>query len=73
MKEIFENIWKLAWPYQDKRDYSGHAQTTLDYAVKLIELENGDEDNLAALIVNKIAKDSRYLCADGKNQLKITI
>jgi polar amino acid transport system ATP-binding protein len=36
-------------------------------------LENGGEDNLAALIVNKIAKSSQYLCADGKNQLKIMI
>ena len=25
MKEIFEKIWELALPYQDKRDDAGHA------------------------------------------------
>jgi polar amino acid transport system ATP-binding protein len=36
-------------------------------------LENAGEDNLAALIVNKIAKNCEYAAADGQNQLIITI
>jgi polar amino acid transport system ATP-binding protein len=32
-----------------------------------------DEGNLSVLIVNKIAKDSRYVNADGRNQLTIQI
>ena len=51
MKEIFENIWKLAWPYQDRRDDNGHARITLDYAIKLVVLENGDEDIIIPAII----------------------
>ena len=51
MKEIFHNIWELALPYQDKRDDNGHAQTTLDYAIKLTDLEKGDEDIIIPAII----------------------
>ena len=44
MKETFQQIWELAWPYQDKRDDSGHAEVTLHYAKILVGLENGNED-----------------------------
>ncbi|MDD5254361.1 MAG: HD domain-containing protein [Candidatus Nanoarchaeia archaeon] len=44
MEEIFEKIWKLALPYQDKRDDIGHAETVLFYALKLIKPEDADED-----------------------------
>jgi HD superfamily phosphodiesterase len=43
MKAIFQQIWDLAFPYQNKRDDTGHADITLHYAEKLVELENGDE------------------------------
>ena len=51
MKEIFEKIWELALPYQDKRDDSGHAATSLKYALQLVELENGDEDVIIPAII----------------------
>ena len=51
MKKIFKDIWKLALPYQDKRDDNGHAQITLDYAIKLVELEKGDEDIIIPAII----------------------
>ncbi len=44
MKEIFERLWKLALPYQDKRDDIGHAETVLSFAERLIKLEKADED-----------------------------
>ena len=44
MKKIFETIREMALPYQDKRNDAGHHAITLDYAQKLVELENGDED-----------------------------
>jgi len=43
MKNIFKKIWKLALPYQDKRDDKNHAKIVTDYAIKLCELENADE------------------------------
>jgi hypothetical protein len=44
MKEIFNKIWELALPYQDKRDDSGHAEIALKYATELVNLEKGNED-----------------------------
>jgi len=44
MKETFEKIWKLAFPYQDKRNDEGHAETVLHYSFELVKLENADEN-----------------------------
>jgi len=44
MKELFEKIWILSLPYQDKRDDESHAETVLHYALELVKLENADED-----------------------------
>lgn len=51
MKEIFTKIWELALPYQDKRDDVGHAETSLKYAFKLVDLENGNEDVVIPAII----------------------
>ena len=51
MKEIFQRIWELAWPYQDTRDDSGHAEIALEYAKRLVELEKGDEDIVIPAII----------------------
>lgn len=44
MDEIYKKIWDLALPYQDKRDDERHAETVLDYAVRLEKLEKADEN-----------------------------
>lgn len=44
MKKIFQDIWKEALFYQDKRDDKGHAKIVRDYAVKLSKLENANEN-----------------------------
>jgi polar amino acid transport system ATP-binding protein len=52
----------------------GAFQLIFDYAGESGNpLTTVDEGNLSVLIVNKIAKDSRYVSADGRNQLKIQI
>ena len=51
MKDIFNKIWELALPYQDKREDSGHAATSLQYAQKLVELENADEDVVIPAVI----------------------
>ena len=51
MKEIFEKIWELALPYQDKRDDAGHAETSLNYALKMVELEKVNEDVVIPAII----------------------
>ena len=51
MKEIFQRIWNMALPYQDKRDDKGHAQITLGFAETLIALENGNEDIIVPAII----------------------
>lgn len=51
MKEIFEKIWELALPYQDRRNDKGHAQTVLDYAFELLKIENADEDIVIPAVI----------------------
>ena len=51
MKDIFIKIWELALPYQDKREDAGHAETSLNYAQKLVVLENGTEDVVIPAII----------------------
>lgn len=43
MKEVYEKIWELALPYQDKRDDQGHAQIVRDYALELVKVYNADD------------------------------
>lgn len=38
MKQKFEDIWRLALPYQDKRNDAGHAAVATDYARRLLTL-----------------------------------
>ena len=70
MKEIFQRIWEIALPYQDKRDDEGHAAITLDYAKKLVEAENGDEDIVLPAIIlhdvgwSKLPRARRLLIFD---------
>jgi HD superfamily phosphodiesterase len=51
MKEIFEKIWKLALPYQDKRDDKGHAQITTNYALQLLKTEMGNDEIVVPAII----------------------
>jgi HD superfamily phosphodiesterase len=51
MKEIFNKIRELALPYQDKRDDAGHAETSLKYALKLVDIEKGNEDVVIPAII----------------------
>lgn len=37
--KLFNKVWDLALPYQDKRDDKGHAQIVTWYAIKLTEME----------------------------------
>lgn len=46
MEGIFEKIWDLALPYQDKRDDEGHAKIVTDFAFELLKTESADEDIL---------------------------
>jgi HD superfamily phosphodiesterase len=70
VKEIFNQIWELALPYQDKRDDAGHAEVTLKYARELVRLENGDEDVIIPAIIlhdigySQLEKERRMLIFD---------
>jgi hypothetical protein len=70
MKEMFQRIWELALPYQDKRDDKGHVEITLDYAQKLVELENGNEDVVIPAIIlhdigwSQMPRERRFLFFD---------
>ncbi len=72
MKEIFQKIWELALPYQDKRDDPGHAEVTLSYAKRLVELESGNEDVVIPAIIlhdigySQIPRERRMLIFDRK-------
>lgn len=43
MKNVFEKIWKIALPYQDKRNDEGHARIVADFAFELLKTEFADE------------------------------
>jgi HD superfamily phosphodiesterase len=70
MKAIFDRIWELALPYQDKRDDAGHAEVTLRYAKELAALEKGDEDVMLPAIIlhdvgwSQLEKERRLLIFD---------
>jgi hypothetical protein len=70
MKDIFNQVWELALPYQDKRDDQGHAATSLKYARQLLELENGNEDVIIPAIIlhdigwSQLVKERRMLIFD---------
>jgi HD superfamily phosphodiesterase len=70
VKEVFNRIWDLAFPYQDKRDDTGHAEVTLKYARELVRLENGDEDVIIPAIIlhdigySQLEKERRMLIFD---------
>jgi HD superfamily phosphodiesterase len=51
MKAIFDKIWQLALPYQDQRDDTGHAETSLNYARELVLREGGNEDVIIPAII----------------------
>ena len=51
MKAVFNEIWKLALPYQDQRDDPGHAKITLKYAQELLLREKGNEDVIIPAII----------------------
>jgi HD superfamily phosphodiesterase len=65
MKEVFNKIWELALPYQDKRDDPGHAEVALRYAAELVTLEKGNEDVVIPAIIlhdvgySRLSKEKR--------------
>lgn len=70
MKKIFSKIWELALPYQDKREDGGHAETSLEYALKLVNLENGNENVVIPAIIlhdvgwSQLPEDRRLMIFD---------
>ncbi len=68
MKEIYDKIWKLALPYQDKRGDKGHAKTVLNYAIELAKSENADEE---IVIPAAILHDIGWSLLPGEERLSI--
>jgi|WetSurMetagenome_2_1015567.scaffolds.fasta_scaffold269430_2 hypothetical protein len=81
MKKIFQTIWELAWPYQDQRDDSGHAEVALYYAQLLLRYEKGDRDIIIPAIIlhdvgySQIPKERRMLifAREAKRVERLTI
>ena len=51
MKKVFKQIWELALPFQDTREDTGHAETSLKYARRLLALEKGNADVIIPAII----------------------
>ena len=72
MKKIFKEIWGLALSYQDKRDDKGHAAAVVKYALKLVKLENADENVVVPAAIlhdigwSKLSKRNRFSIFDSK-------
>ncbi|MCK5149351.1 HD domain-containing protein [Candidatus Pacearchaeota archaeon] len=67
MKHIFEKVWELALPYQDKRDDRGHAEVTFNYAKRLAKLEEGNKEIILPAIIlhdigwSQLPKEKRFV------------
>jgi HD superfamily phosphodiesterase len=68
MKAIFEEIWELALPYQDKRYDKGHAKIVLGFALKLVKTERVDEN---VVIPAAILHDVGWVQLPKKERLSI--
>jgi len=51
MEETISKIWELALPYQDKRNDVGHTQIATDFAIRLLETEDGDRGVVIPAII----------------------
>jgi len=75
MKDIYEKIWALAYEYQDKRNDGGHAEVALNFAQRLIVMEDGNEDVVIPAIIlhdigwSQLTEKDRLLIFD-KNAAK---
>jgi HD superfamily phosphodiesterase len=70
MKAIFEKIWRLALPYQDKRNDKGHARIVLDFALKLVRMEKADEN---VVVPAAILHDIGWSQLPKKERLKVFV
>lgn len=67
MKNIYKKIWKLALPFQDFRNDKGHAKITLNFALKLLNMEKGREEIVIPAIIlhdigwSQLSKKERFL------------
>ena len=67
VQDVFQRIWDLALPYQDKRQDAGHAEVSLSYPRRLVDLEGGDEDVVIPAIIlhdvgwSQLPEDERML------------
>ncbi len=67
MKKIFKRIWELALPYQDHRDDKGHAEITLQYALRLVDKGQGNADVVVPAIIlhdvgwSRLSQEGRFL------------
>ncbi len=72
--KIFQEIWDLALPYQDKRDDEGHAEIVTEYAIKLCRIENADLDVVIPAAIlhdigwSKIPKEEATKCLTGSKR-----
>jgi len=79
MEKTFEIIWKLAIPYQDKRNDKGHAKTVLHFALKLLKIERADKNiAIPAAILHDIgwsqlSKEERFFIYKNKITKEVEI
>lgn len=70
MKKKHKKIWDLALPYQDKRNDKGHAEVVTEYAIKLCEIEDVNEDIVVPAAIlhdigwSQLSKKERFLIFD---------
>jgi len=67
LKGVHKKIWELAFPYQDKRNDEGHAESVVYFAQKLLLAEKADSNVviLAAILHDigwsQLSVEERYL------------
>lgn len=70
MKNIFNQIWQAALPFQDKRDDAGHAAVTYYYAQQLVQLKRADADVILPAIIlhdtgwSQLTRQERFVIFD---------
>jgi len=68
MKKVFQKIYNLALPYQDKRNDKGHAKVVMDFAFKILNYKDADE---AIVIPAAILHDVGWSQISEKERMKL--
>jgi HD superfamily phosphodiesterase len=74
MKEVFQNIWDLASPYQSKPEFRNHAKIVLEFAQVLVKIKKAKADIIIPAAIlhdigwSKVSEEERSVIFNKKKK-----